>query len=104
MRPSSTATAPTRTRSAMTMRAFRMSIGWPSRNSTSLAPVLLEERLGGERAKIVERSPKRRMVPVPPGERVHAFPESAGKARLEDFRRNAGDNHVRFDVVRHDRA
>src|SRR5271165_448205 len=104
MTPSSVATAPRKTRSAVTIRAFLKRIGWPSRNSITLASVLLKERLGGERAKVVERGAERCMVPIPPGERVHALGHTAGKSRPDRLRGNAANDRIGFDVAGDDGA
>src|SRR5271166_6795271 len=104
MRPSSTATEPGKARSAVTTFAFLMRSGRPSRNSMSLAFVLLEERLGGQGAEIVERRAERCVVPVPPGERIHPFADVSGEPRLDRRRRNAADDRIRFDGARDHRA
>src|SRR3984885_110108 len=104
MRPSSTAAEPRKTRSVVTIRAFLMRSGWPSRNSMSLAFVFLEERRGRQRAEVVERGAKRVVVPVPPGECIHPFAHVSGAPRLDRRRRNAADDRVRLYRARDHRA
>src|SRR5271166_2487146 len=66
--------------------------------------MLLEERLGGEGAEVIESGAQRRVVPVPPGERVHTLADCARKAPFDRPGRNAANDRIGLNGARDDCA
>src|SRR3546814_15300352 len=90
--------------------AGRLCVGIMTIHNAAAAPphrstsgfVAVQKLLGRQGAEIVERGAEPQMIPIPPGEPVHALTRPGCEAVANELCRNTADDRVGSDIAGHD--